>query len=122
MSGWIHEGIHFSNKVCNKWKKLATKKKEGKWDRLEAEWNVYIEDNNSLYFYQRSRKRKLSYSTDSEEMPPLPPPMQALEIRLNDNDDYMPDCPWKQYEFDYDSSSDQCINKISIGGNDLNSV
>jgi hypothetical protein len=37
---------------------------------LEAELNEYIEDNDSLYFYGRSRKRKLNYSTDSEEMPP----------------------------------------------------
>jgi hypothetical protein len=56
-----------------------------------------------LYFYGRIRKRELNYSTDSEEMPPLPPPTQALEIRLDDNDDYMPDCPWKQHDFNYDS-------------------
>jgi hypothetical protein len=73
-------------------------------------------------FYRRSRKRKLNYSTDSEDMPPLPPPMQALEIRLDDNDDYMPDCPWKQHGFDYDSPSSQYINRISLGGKDLNSV
>ncbi len=36
---------------------------------------------------------------------PLPPPTQALEIRLDDNDDYMPDDPWKQHDFDYDSHS-----------------
>jgi hypothetical protein len=120
--GWNHEGIHFFNKVCNEWKKLASKNKEGTWEQLEAEWNEYIEDNNSLYFYGRSRKRKLNYSTDSEEMPPLPPPTQALEIRLDDDDDYMPDCPWKQHEFDYDSPSDQYINRVSLGGNDLNSV
>ncbi len=89
---------------------------------MEAEWNEYIEDNDSLYFYGRSRKKKLNYSTDSEEMPPPSPPMQALKIRLDDNDDYMPDCPWKQHDFDYDSPSSQYINKVSLGGNDLNSV
>jgi hypothetical protein len=89
---------------------------------LEAEWNEYIEDNDSLYFYRRSRKRKLNYSTDSKDMPPHPPPTQALEIRLDDDDDYMPDCPWKRHGFDYDSSSSQYINRVSLGGNSLNSV
>ncbi len=89
---------------------------------MEAEWNEYIGDNDSLYFYGRSRKSKLNYSTDPEEMPPLPPATQALEIRLNDDDEYMPDCPWKQHEFNYDSPSGQCIDRVSFGGNDLNSV
>jgi hypothetical protein len=88
---------------------------------LEAEWNEYIENNNSLYFYERSRKKKLNYS-DSEEMPPLTPPKQALEIRLDDDDDHMPDCPWKQHDFDCDSPSSQYINRVSLGGNNLNSV
>jgi hypothetical protein len=42
--GWNHEGIHFFNKVCNEWKKLASNK-EGTWEQLEAEWNEYIEEN-----------------------------------------------------------------------------
>jgi hypothetical protein len=75
-----------------------------------------------LYFYGRSRKRKLNYSTDSEDMPTLLPPMQALEIMLDDDDDYMPDCPWKRYGFDYDSPSSQYINRVSLGGNHLNSM
>jgi len=45
-SGWNHEGIHFFIKVCNKWKKLASKNQKGTWEQLEAEWNEYIEDNN----------------------------------------------------------------------------
>ncbi len=89
---------------------------------MEAEWNEYIEDNSSLYFYRRSRKRKSNYSTDAEEMPLLLPPMQGLEITLEEDDDYMPDCPWKQHEFDYDSPSGQYINRVSLGGNNLNSV
>jgi hypothetical protein len=119
MLGWNHEGIHLFNKICNKWKKLASKNKEGTWERLEEEWNEYIEENDSLYFYGRSRKRKSNYSTDSEEIHPLPPPMQALEI---DDDDHMPDCIWKQHGFDYDSPSGQYINRVSLGGNNLNSV
>jgi hypothetical protein len=63
-----------------------------------------------LYFYGRSRKRKSNYTADSDEMPSLPPPMQALEMRLDDDDDYMPDCPWKQHGFDYDSPPGQYIN------------
>jgi hypothetical protein len=122
MLGWNHEGIHFFNKVCNEWKKLASNNKEGTWKQLEAAWNEYIEDKDSLYFYGRSRKKKLNYSTDSEEMPPLPPPMKALEIRLDDNDDYMPDCPWKQHDFDYDSPSGQYINRVSLGGSKLDNV
>jgi hypothetical protein len=55
-------------------------------------------------------------------MPILPPPTQALEIRLNNDVDYMPDCLSKQHEFDYDSPSDQYINRVSFGGNDLKSV
>ncbi len=49
-SGWNHQRIHFFNKVCGEWKKLASKNKKGTWEHLEAEWNEYIEDNNSLYF------------------------------------------------------------------------
>ncbi len=45
-SGRNHEGIHFFIKVCNKWKKLASKNQKGTWEQLEAEWNEYIEDNN----------------------------------------------------------------------------
>jgi hypothetical protein len=120
--GWNHEGIHFFNKVCREWKKLASKNKEGTREQLEAEWNEYIEDNNSLYFYRRSRKRKLNYSTDCEDMPPLPTPTLALEIRLDANDDYMPDCPWKRHGFDNDSPSSQYMNRVSVGGNDLTSV
>ncbi len=30
--GWNHEGIHFFNKVCNEWKKLASENKEGTWE------------------------------------------------------------------------------------------
>ncbi len=111
--GWNHERIYFFNKVCKEWKKPASKNKEGTWEQLEVEWNDYIEDNISLYFFGRSRKRKSNNSTDSEEMSPLPPPMQALEIRLDDNDGYMPDCPCKQHDFDYDSPSSQYINRVS---------
>jgi hypothetical protein len=75
--------MHFFNKVCDEWKKLASENKEGAWEQLEAEWNEYIEDKDSLYFYGRSRKRKFSYTTDSEEMPPLPPPTQAFLCRPN---------------------------------------
>ncbi len=31
-SGWNHEGIHFFNKVCKEWKKLASKNKESAWE------------------------------------------------------------------------------------------
>ncbi len=109
-----HEGIHFFNKVCKEWKKLASKKKEGAWERLEAEWNQYIEDNDSLYFYGRSRKRKLNNSTDSEDMLPLPLPTEAMEIMLDDDNDYMPDCPWKKHDSNDDSPSSQNINRISF--------
>ncbi len=55
-------------------------------------------------------------------MPLLPPPMHAFEIRSNDDDDYMPDYPWKQHDFNYDSPSSQYINRVNLGGNDINSV
>ncbi len=32
LPGWNHEGIHFFNKVCNKWKKLASENKEDTWE------------------------------------------------------------------------------------------
>ncbi len=73
-------------------------------------------------FYGRSRKRKLNHSMDSEDMPPLPTSTQALEIRLDDDDDYRPDCPWKHYGFDNDSPSSQYTNGVNLGGNDLTSV
>ncbi len=31
-SVWNHERIHFFNKVCDKWKKLASENKEGTWE------------------------------------------------------------------------------------------
>ncbi len=72
---------------------------------MKKEWNQYIEDNNSLYFYGRSRKRKLKDCTDSEDMPLLPLPAEAMEIMLDANDDYMPDCPWKRRDFDNEPHS-----------------
>ncbi len=36
-------------------------------------------------------------------MPPLPLPAEALEIMLDDDDDYMPACPWKRHDY-YDDS------------------
>jgi hypothetical protein len=30
--GWDHKGIHFFNKVCKEWKKLASKNKDGTWE------------------------------------------------------------------------------------------
>jgi hypothetical protein len=53
-----HEGIHFYNKVCDEWKRLASEDKEQMWEQLEAEWNEYVEEYKSFYFYGRSRKRK----------------------------------------------------------------
>jgi hypothetical protein len=82
---------------------------------LEVEWNQYIEDNDSLYFYGRSRKRKLNNSTDFEDMPPLPPPTEAMEIMLDADYDYMPDCPWKKNDSNNYSPSSQNINRISFG-------
>jgi hypothetical protein len=102
-SGWNYEGVQFFNTVCGEWKTLASKNKEGAWEQLEAEWNQYIEDNDSLYFYRRSRKRKLNDSTNSEDMLPLPLPTEAMEIKLDDDNDYMPDCPWKKHD-SYDDS------------------
>jgi hypothetical protein len=75
------------------------------------EVNHNIEDNNSLYFYVRSRKRKLNNSTDFKDMPPLPPPMEAMEIMLDADYDYMPDC----HDSNNDSPSSQNINWISFG-------
>ncbi len=54
-------------------------------------------------------------------MPPLPTPTQALKIKLDDNDDYMPDCQWKQHGFDDDSPSNQYINRVSLVGDGLTS-
>jgi hypothetical protein len=67
-SGWNQEGIHFFDKVFDKWKTLvASENKEDPWEQFETEWNEYIEDNDPLYFYRRSRKRKLNFRTDSEK-------------------------------------------------------
>ena len=82
---------------------------------MEVEWNQYIEDNDSLYFYGRSKKRKLNNSTDFEDMPPLPLPTEAMEIMLDADYDYMPDCPWKKHDSNNDSPSSQNINRISFG-------
>jgi hypothetical protein len=70
---------------------------------LEVEWNQYTEDNDSLYFYGRSRKRKLNNSMDFEDMPPLPLPTEAMEIMLDADYDYIPDCPWNKHYSNNDS-------------------
>jgi hypothetical protein len=31
-SRWDHKRIHFFNKVCKEWKKLASKNKDGTWE------------------------------------------------------------------------------------------
>ncbi len=61
---------------------------------MESEWNDYIEEYYLLYFFGRSRKRKLNDGTDPKDMPSLPT-MDVSEIMLVDNEDYQPDCPWK---------------------------
>jgi hypothetical protein len=86
------------------------------WEQLETEWNDYIEEYKSLYFYGRSRKRKMQNSTDSKDMPSLPS-MDVSEIMLVDDDDYQPDCPWKMLDFDDDEQPRGTLNRVSRGNN-----
>jgi hypothetical protein len=72
ISGWSYEGINFYNKLRDKWKRIASENKDQAWEKLEAEWNEYIEEYNLLYHYGRSRERKLNPSTHPEDMPALP--------------------------------------------------
>jgi hypothetical protein len=85
--------------------------------KLEADWNEYIEEYNSLYHYGRSGKRRLNNSTDPEDTP-APPSMDALEIILFDDDGYQPDCPWKTYDFNEDNLSRGNLNRVSKRNND----
>jgi len=57
----------------------------------------------------------LNNSTDFEDMQQLTPQMEAMEIMLDDDYDYMPDCPWKKHDSNNDSPSSQNINRISFG-------
>jgi hypothetical protein len=52
---------------------------------------------------------------DFEDMLPLPPLTEAMEIMLDADYDYMPDCPWKKHDSNNDSPSSQNINRISFG-------
>jgi hypothetical protein len=83
---------------------------------LEAEWNVYIEEDKSLYFHGRSLKIKMNNSSDSKDMSSLPL-MDVCEIMLVVNNDYRPDCPWKMPDFDDDDQPRCTLNSISIGDN-----
>ena len=45
----------------------------------------------------------MNNSTDFEDMLPLPLLTEAMEIMLDADYDYMPDCPWKRHDY-YDDS------------------
>jgi hypothetical protein len=96
-SGWNHEGIFFYNKVRDKWKRLASENKDQTWQKLESEWNDYIEAYNSLYLSGMRRKRKLNNDADPEDMQSLPT-IDVSEIMLVDDEDYQPDCPCKTFD------------------------
>ena len=53
---------------------------------LEAEWNTYVKENDSIYLYGRSRKRKSNDSADYEDMPQLQLKTEVSEIFLDDDD------------------------------------
>jgi len=117
-SGWNHEGIFFYSKVWDEWKRLASENKDQTWQKLESEWNDYIEEYNSLCFSGRSRKRKLNNSTDPKDMPSLPT-MDVSEIMLVDDEDYQPDCPWKTFDYNDDDKPRKNLNRVSYGNDDL---
>ena len=42
MSGWTQEGIVFYKKVWDRWKSLSQENEDGCWEKLEAEWIVFV--------------------------------------------------------------------------------
>jgi len=120
-SGWNHQGIIFYNKVWDEWKRLASENKDQTWEKLESEWNEYIEEYKLMYFSGKgSRKRKSTNGTNPQEMPTLPS-MDVSEIMLVDDEDYEPDCPWKMFDNDDDHRPRQNLNRVSYGNNDSDS-
>ncbi len=111
-------GDNFYNMVQDEWKRLASENKDQTWEKLESEWNEYIEEYESIYFSGKgSRKRKSNDDTDPQEMPPLPS-MDVSEIMVVDNEDYEPYCPWKMFDNDDDHRPWQNLNRVSYGNND----
>jgi hypothetical protein len=98
--------------------RLASENKNQTWQKLESEWNDYIQEYNLLYFSGRSRKRKSNNGTDPKDMPSLPT-MDVSEITLVDDEDYQPDWPWKMFYNNDDDEPRQNLNRVSYGNNDL---
>ncbi len=96
MSGWTQEGIVLYKKVWDRWKSLSQENKDGCWEKLKAEWIVYVKDYKWTNCYCTNRKRKRNDRVCPENMPALPL-MDLFEIMLDGDDDFEPDCPWKMY-------------------------
>jgi hypothetical protein len=106
--------MFFYNKVWDEWKRLASENKDQTWQKLESEWNDYIEEYNLLYFSGRSRKRKLNNGMDPEDMPSLST-KNVSEMMLVNNEDYQPDCPWKMFDNNEIDEPRQNLNRVSYG-------
>ncbi len=100
----------------DEWKRLASENKNLMWEKVEAEWNEYIEEYDSLHHYGSSRKRRLNNSTNLEDMPALPS-TDVSKIMLVDYDDYQPDCSWKTHDFNNDDLSRCNLKRVSYRNN-----
>ncbi len=70
-----------------------------------------------MYFFGRSRKRKLNNGTDPKDMPSLPT-MDVSEMMLVDDEDYHPDCPWKTFDNNDNDEPRQNLNRVSYDNDD----
>jgi hypothetical protein len=130
-TGWSQEGIEFYNKVWEEWKQLSGSNKFGVWEKMESEWFDYVEET-GVGGNQGRRKKHKSNLEDKDVDHPIPDlPCEAAEMVFFGDEEYQPDCPWKNSgveraigdaldEWDFTDSSmegDMIQNSVSLEGN-----
>ena len=122
--GWSQEGIDFYNKVQEEWKKLSRENRLQLWEKLESEWFEYVDETGC----SQGRRKKHKTNLEEEDVGTVPNlPRLPTEMVFFGDDDYQPDCPWKNSvdergdddtnEWDETNSHGESlrVNRVSLG-------
>ena len=123
--GWSQEGIDFYNKVREEWKKLSRENRLQLWEKMESEWFEYVDETGC----SQGRRKKHKTNLEEEDVGTVPNlPRLPTEMVFFGDDDYQPDCPWKNSvdergddntnEWDETNSHGESlrVNWVSLGG------
>ncbi len=90
-TGWSQEGNDFYNKVREEWKKLSGENRLQLWEKLESEWFEYVVETGC----SQGRRKKHKTNLEEEDVGTVNLPRLPTEMVFFGDDDYQPDCPWK---------------------------